>query len=273
MKVSSNTLRKCLREATDAGAKVLVRKSACRRVTALNGDSSLVLAADILAENAIIRVIRKYFPHHGIQSEEAGTIHPNLEARWIVDPLDGTVNYAMGRPNFSVSIAFERNGTVAMGAVLCPATRQYYFAEKGCGAYCNGRALRVTRPIPLSDSLIVCDWGQEGPFTVEGLQYLARLTQRVCRGVNISFNPSFDLCHVAEGKVDIFLSNGTQIEDHAAASLIVTEAGGIVEGWMGKDWSHTQRGIIGGSSARIISELRERLRITPGIARKQQTTL
>src|SRR6185436_14998596 len=138
-------LKTTLINAVKAGAAELSRffnKSFV--VSNKEGINNLVTEADHASEKAIIDTIKEHFPDHFIMSEEAGEIVMDSEYKWIIDPIDGTVNYAHGIPICCVSIGLEHNGTMLMGAVLNPFLKEYYFAERGKGATLNGESIHVS---------------------------------------------------------------------------------------------------------------------------------
>src|SRR5262249_43507862 len=132
-------LKQTLFNAIEAGGIVLKHyfKSKNLQVSNKEGINNLVTEADHAAEKAIIDTIKATFPDHYILSEEAGELVMDSEYKWIIDPIDGTVNYAHGIPICCVSIALEQQGQMIMGAIFNPFMKEFYFAEKGCGASLN----------------------------------------------------------------------------------------------------------------------------------------
>ncbi len=224
------------------------------------GVRDVVTDADIKSEELIINRIRKEFPSHSIWTEERDEIVEDSNYWWIIDPLDGTRNYSAGIPYFSTSVALKYKDDVVLGVVYNPCTKELYFAEKGEGAFLNGGKLSVSPLAPIKDSIILCDWDTHTDKKVEqGLNYLKRLIFNA-RVVLVNFSPALDLCGVAQGLVTAFISNGTLYEDHAAGSLIVHEAGGIISNYSSKNWNVKKTGIIATSSEQMAEKIDELLR-------------
>ncbi len=165
------------------------------------GEADLVTEADEEAERRIEEILRETFPNHGMLTEESGELEGEGDARWIVDPLDGTTNYAHGLPLFCVSIALERSGEVVLGVVHDPIREETYAAERGGGAELNGRPLRVSdtgEPIrALVGSGLPYD-REQLPAALELFGRLAALTQGTRRLGSVALA----LCYVAAGRLD-----------------------------------------------------------------------
>ena len=144
--LSSRMLHTILREAAEAGAAEILRFfQGSFEVSNKEGVNNLVTEADHASEKAILSVIKKAFPDHQILAEESGAIPQASEYKWIIDPIDGTVNFAQGIPLNCVSIAVERNGSIILGAVYNPHLREFFFAEKGKGATLNDKPVQVSK--------------------------------------------------------------------------------------------------------------------------------
>ncbi len=192
------------------------------------GDIDLVTEADTASEKAIIETILNDFPDHGILAEESGSTRADSPYQWIVDPLDGTTNYAHGLDQFSVSIAFSRNGRIVMGLVLVPANGDFYLAEEGQGARLNGAPIQVSKSGTVHESLLVTGFPYNFKEIMEML--IARFTRCLSRsqGVRRFGSAAIDLCLVASGRFDGFWEQNLKPWDTAAGLLIVKEAGGRV---------------------------------------------
>ena len=139
-------LKEVLIEATQAGAAELVRYfNQSFEISFKEGKNNLVTTADHASEKAIIAVIKKYFPEHYILTEESGDLASLSNYKWVIDPIDGTINFAHGIPLNCVSIGIEKDGNLIMGAVYNPHMNEFYFAEKGQGAFLNDQKISVSK--------------------------------------------------------------------------------------------------------------------------------
>jgi myo-inositol-1(or 4)-monophosphatase len=188
----------------------------------------LVTEVDHQSEKLVLGEIQRQFPQHQIISEEAGLLPGRQADQWFVDPLDGTVNYAHGIPFFSVSIAYAREGVVSLGVVYEPMRDELFSAERGRGARCNGRLLKVSTVTDLQRSLLVTGfpyntWSSERN-NLGNFSRFARLTQ----GVRRLGSAALDLCYVAAGRFDGYWELVLNPWDLAAGGLIAAEAGALV---------------------------------------------
>jgi myo-inositol-1(or 4)-monophosphatase len=205
-----------------------------KRKIGFKGAINLVTEMDILAEKIIISEIQKHFPEHNILAEEEPTREKDSTLRWIIDPLDGTTNYAHGFPVFCVSIALAKNEYPILGVVFDPTRDELFLAEKGKGASLNGRKIKVSAQTDLSRSLLATgfpyDLRESSINNFDHFQNFALRAQAVRR----AGSAALDLCYVAAGRFDGFWEMKLAPWDVAAGSLIVAEAGGIVSNFQGK---------------------------------------
>ncbi|MCX5837407.1 MAG: inositol monophosphatase family protein [Deltaproteobacteria bacterium] len=216
-------------EATAREAGALLRERIDDRHTVrYKGEINLVTEADHLSEALIVDRIRGSFPDHGILAEESPETSNGSGFRWIIDPLDGTTNYAHGYPVFCVSIALEAAGKIRLGAVYNPMLDELFTAEKGAGAFLNGRRLKVSRTAELSRSLLATgfpyDLREDQNNNINYFGAMALNTQAVRR----SGSAALDLACVAAGRFDGFWQLKLMPWDMAAGWLLVEEAGGVV---------------------------------------------
>lgn len=215
--------------ARDAG-HVLVQKLGSAKITT-KGDINLVTEADIAAENLIIERIRSHYPQHGILAEESGEavmlVGKRSEWKWIIDPLDGTTNYAHGYPCFCVSIALERAGELEIGVVFDPMRDEMFAAERGRGATLNDRKIRVSSVDQLSQSMLCTGF----PYNVRERPDFARdftnFTMNA-QAVRRDGSAALDLAYVACGRFDGFWEDGLSPWDIAAGALLIFEARGRI---------------------------------------------
>jgi myo-inositol-1(or 4)-monophosphatase len=191
------------------------------------GRNDLVSEVDRGAEQRIIDIISKAYPGHAILAEESGAT-PGDDCEWIIDPLDGTMNFLHGLPHFAVSIAVRQKGVVEQGVIFDPIRQEMFSASKGGGAQVEGRRMRVNVRRELRTSLL----SNGLPFReISRLdQHMAALTTLTpkCAGLRRTGSAALDLAYVAAGRLDGFWEWGLQPWDSAAGTLMVREAGGIV---------------------------------------------
>ncbi len=192
------------------------------------GPLDLVTEADTESEKAIIRTIRSRFPDHEILAEESGLSKGSASCTWIIDPLDGTTNFAHGVPLFSISIAFAHEGEIKAGFVLNPESGELFSAVKGRGAELNGRKIRVTDTSEVSDSLLVTGFPYNFKEILEPLMTRFTNCLSASRGVRRLGSAALDLCFVACGRFDAFWEQNLKPWDTAAGFLIAEEAGARV---------------------------------------------
>lgn len=208
------------------------------------GDIDLVTEADISAEEKILEILRGSFPKDTILSEEKGMEGTSPNRTWLVDPLDGTTNFAHGFPFFAVSIALEVAGKGVLGVVFNPYTKEYFQAIDGEGAFLNGTPLRVSRIHDMGDALLATGFPytirqDPGPI-VDDLKKMVVIAQ----GVRRPGSAAIDLCYLAAGIVDGFWERGLKPWDTAAGAVIVKEAGGIITDFEGRPYSPYADSII-----------------------------
>ena len=215
--------------ARDAG-NLLVQRLGAAQITN-KGDIDLVTEADIAAEELIIDRIRSHYPLHRILAEESGeTIQEGSsrsEWKWIIDPLDGTTNYAHGYPCFCVSIGVERAGALEIGVVYDPMRGEMFAAERGRGATLNERRIRVSNVEELNRAMVCTGF----PYDVRTRPDFARDFTNFtlhAQAVRRDGSAALDLAYVACGRFDGFWEDGLNTWDIAAGALLVSEAGGRI---------------------------------------------
>jgi myo-inositol-1(or 4)-monophosphatase len=248
-------LKTTLLKATEAGAKELQRFfNGEFKISNKEGMNNLVTEADHAAEKAIIEVIKKDFPNHFILSEEAGEIIMDSEYKWIIDPIDGTVNFANGIPICCVSIGLEQSGKMILGAVYNPLMNEFYFAEKGGGAMLNNKKIFVSDKTEVVKSCLVTGFPYTYLDAPNGpLQVFERFIRK---GIPVRRlgSAAIDLCWVAAGRFDGFYEHKLQAWDSAAGFLMVEEAGGKVTDFEGNYYSPYQPHLVA-TNGKIHNEL------------------
>jgi myo-inositol-1(or 4)-monophosphatase len=214
--------------ALQAGAFLRSRFGARHRVSYKGSPTNLVTEMDRGAEAIILDAIRGRFPEHGILAEESGARDGTVPHRWIVDPLDGTTNYAHGLPFYCVSIALEVDGALAVGVLFDPNRDECFVAERGRGATLNGEALRVSATAVLGESLLGTSYPNDlRTAPRNNLAEHAALIQR-CRSVRTLGSAALGLAAVAAGRLDGYWEQRLGPWDVAAGALLIQEAGGTV---------------------------------------------
>ena len=207
------------------------------------GTVDIVTEADERAEAVIREILLGAFPSYGMLAEEGGGLAGEADARWIVDPLDGTTNYAHGLPIFCVSIALEKAGEVVLGVVHDPAREETFIAERGNGATLNGEPIRVSDTGELIGALIATGFPHDRTEMPEALDLFGRFAV-LSRGMRRLGSTALDLCYVASGRLDGYYERGIWAWDIAAGSLILEEAGGKVTNYRGGKLDLDNREIV-----------------------------
>jgi myo-inositol-1(or 4)-monophosphatase len=196
------------------------------------GEIDLVTALDRQAETLVVERIRAAFPDHAILAEEGSGGGTDVAHRWLVDPLDGTTNYAHAYPCFAVSIAYERAGQVVVGVVYDPLRDELFAAQAGRGASLNGQPLRVATTPRLLESLLITGFPYDRARFPAALRLWNALIERA-QALRRDGAAALDLCYVAAGRADGFWERPLQPWDMAAGALLVREAGGRVTSFRG----------------------------------------
>ncbi len=202
------------------------------------GDIDLVTEADLASEKHIIDRVKTHYPQHSILAEESGeaVLIGDSKWKWIIDPLDGTTNYAHGYPCFCVTLAVEHKGEIVIGVSYDPTRDEMFSAEKGNGASLNNKSISVSEANKLSDSLLVTGF----PYDVSKRDNFAgNFTNMLLksRAVRRDGSAAIDLAYVACGRFDGFWEEGLNPWDMAAGVLLVEEAGGKISYYDGSKFS------------------------------------
>ena len=224
-----NQLKEVLLSATKEAGEIILRYfEGTFKIEHKEGINNLVTEVDKLAEDKIIKVIRATFPAHSIISEEVGELIKPSEYQWIIDPIDGTVNFAHGIPICCVSIGLLHNDELIMGAVYNPMMNELFFAEKGKGATLNDRPIKVSTKENFETAFLVTGFPYNWP---DGPEHPIKVFEKlILEGLPIRRlgSAAIDLCWVACGRFDGFWEYNLQAWDVAAGYLLVQEAGGKI---------------------------------------------
>lgn len=213
-------------------------------ISTKEGKQNLVTECDLKSEKIILSFIRKKFPTHGFLAEEQGKENLSAEILWVIDPLDGTVNFSKDVPHFAISIAACQGTDILLGVILNPLTQELFVAEKGKGAFCNNKPLKVSQVNSLDHALLASGFPynvDENPMQcIEVFNYFLRQGSPIRR-----FGAaSLDLAYVAAGRFDAYFETGLSPWDVAAGILLIKEAGGSISTWNGKEHPLLERSDI-----------------------------
>ena len=255
-----------VRAAREAG-KIINRASLDLDLLRVSEKSAndFVTEVDRASEQAIIEILLKAYPQHGILGEETGSTHgrADSEYQWIIDPLDGTTNFIHGLPVYAVSIALAHNGVVQHGVVYDPSRDELFTASRGGGAFLDNRRLRVSRRTRIEDSLIGTGFPfRRGDDLDTYLEMFKKISLR-CVGLRRPGAAALDLAYVAAGRYDGFFEVGLKPWDVAAGSLLVTEAGGMVGNFTGEA-DFLQRGEVIAANPRVYAQMVSLLKVYAG---------
>lgn len=200
------------------------------------GYRNIVTAADFAAEALILTRLRAAFPDHAITSEEAGADSADAPARWLVDPLDGTTNFAHNNPNFCVSIAAVQGGIPVVGVIYDPLHDFLFTAAHGSGAAFNGEPMRTSKVTALADATFAADWPREPEPRLE-LWTRAGQLMAEARTLRVLGAAALNMAYVAAGWFDLYLARTLAPWDMAAGVLIAQEAGAVASTLDGAPWT------------------------------------
>jgi len=238
-------LNVAIEAAREAGKFLKLSVGKVRSVEVKQGEErNLVSEIDRGAEERIIAIIKRHYPTHAILAEESGGSRAPAEFRWIIDPLDGTTNFLHGVPIFCVSIGIERKGEVVGGVVYDPNLDEMFTAEKGSGAFVNGKRLKVSTSGSLAESLLVTGF----PYDItanpnNAVEHFVHFLM-AAQGIRRLGSAAMDLSYVAAGRFDGFWEVSLNPWDMAAGALFVQEAGGRMSDMRGQPLSIYQKTVL-----------------------------
>ncbi len=211
-----------------AGKLLLENFGKTPKIKVKEADGSIVTETDIRSEKLILDILDKHPEQFNIISEECGFNQAGSEYTWVIDPIDGTSNFAAGLPWFGVIMALMKDQTPVLGGMYLPLEKTLYFAEMGMGAWKNGKPIRVSNARQLNDTLLAYsfDHSQDPGKTASEMKLLGKIAANV-RNIRAT-NSLVDFCYVADGRLGAVINQTTKIWDIAGPSLIIREAGGSV---------------------------------------------
>lgn len=213
------------------GAAQLVRhgRNAHVEIAAKSTATDLVTQVDRASERWLVERLAAQRPEDGVLGEEGGERAGRSGVRWLLDPIDGTVNFVLGLPQYAVSVAAERDGTVLAGAVCNPATGELFHARRGGGAYLDDAKLPGPRAVSLDRAVVGTGFGYDARLRARQVAVLTALLPRVA-DVRRLGSAALDLCYLAAGRLDAYFEAGLHPWDHGAGGLIAQEAGCVISG-------------------------------------------
>lgn len=207
------------------------------------GKHDILAQADLKCEEAIIKEIRGSFPDHSILSEECGEEKKDSEFLWVIDPVDGTINFASGLDEYCVSIALLKDEEIILGVIYLPSLDKLYLAQKDMGATLNGKQLSVSKESDALKMLVAADMSSKESYRKEIFEIMKKISPYV-RHIRILGSSAVHLAYLSQGRFDFYFMNKLNFWDYAAGILIVKEAGGIVTDFKGDKITRSSKNII-----------------------------
>lgn len=210
-------------------------------VTKTNDNNQILTKTDLEISSLLIDLIKQNFPEHNIIDEEAGTIDKGSVFTWVIDPIDGTSNFANKSPLYGIMLGLLKNSIPVAGGISLPYFSEIYVAEKGYGAYCNAEKIHVTKEKDLKNTLLA--------YGIDSNQENSDLTKKECELLseiilNIrnlrSSNSAFDAVMVAKGGYGACINRNSKVWDNVAQHIIIEEAGGIYTDFFGQDIDYSK---------------------------------
>lgn len=240
----NDELKRVALKAVKEGGAILVKYFGKIKSIDYKGEINLVTEADQRSEEVILSIIKDSYPNHRILAEETGESGNSSSFKWIIDPLDGTTNYAHGYPCFCVSLAIEYEEEVLYGAVYDPVKDELFTAEKGKGAFINGKAIKTSSTKQLDQSLLCTGFPYDVRDDMDSNILNFRTFLMKAQAVRRDGSAALDLCHTAAGRFDGFWEQKLFPWDVAAGGLLVTEAGGKLTNFTGGNFSIYDKEIV-----------------------------
>jgi len=237
-------LKRVALKAVKEGGAILMKYFGKIKSIDYKGEINLVTEADQRSEEVILSIIKDSYPNHRILAEETGESGNFSSFKWIIDPLDGTTNYAHGYPCFCVSLAIEYEEEVLYGAVYDPVKDELFTAEKGKGAFINGKAIKTSSTKQLDQSLLCTGFPYDVRDDMDSNILNFRTFLMKAQAVRRDGSAALDLCHTAAGRFDGFWEQKLFPWDVAAGGLLVTEAGGKLTNFTGGNFSIYDKEIV-----------------------------
>ncbi len=253
----SQLMEVAIEAACEAG-KILADYYGREKKIEFKGEIDLVTEVDKKSEKTIVEILRRHFPDHSILAEEGSNRSEGSEYKWVIDPLDGTTNYAHDYPFFCVSIGLEKSGEIVGGVVYHPIWDELFVAEKGSGAFLNGRKIKVSKVDNLRRALITTGFPYDlNKIPLQAFEYFKNFIN-TSQAVRRDGSAALDMCYLAMGKTDGFWEETLKPWDTAAGLIMITEAGGRVSNFHAENYSIYEKQILA-SNGLIHEQMRPNL--------------
>lgn len=236
-----------MRIAKEAGLEISKIQKTGNFQTKDKGIKDVLTIADTTSEKMIMEGIMKIFPNDDIIAEESGeNLNKNSEYTWVIDPLDGTMNFSRGIPTYGVSVGYMKNGKPEGGAIYIPVTDELYVCEREKGAFCNDQKIHVSETSLLEKSLTTLGFNNRYPEMVDYFSDIHKITMKNMANAEKLFCTVISFCYVASGKTEAHMELYCYLWDICVGSLLVEEAGGRVSGINGEklDFSKIDKQVI-----------------------------
>lgn len=240
-------MRKIAIEAALKAGKLLLKLSKSDISYKMKNPLDILTEADLKSEQIIISTIKKKYPDHSFFAEESGESNLGSEYLWIIDPLDGTINYANGLEEYCISIALEKSGKLQLGVVYQPVMDRLFVAEKGKGAFLNEQSIKVSSKNKLIDSIVATDNTSKTKVRKKIISTLGDISDRV-RQFRIMGSAALHLSRTSTGQIDLYFKPNFNYWDVAAGILLVQEAGGKVTDYSGRKVIRSSKSIVASNS-------------------------
>lgn len=193
----------------------------------------ILAKADLEVENFLLSSLYEAFPTHSILSEEKGDDGKTGEYKWILDPVDGTINFSQGLPDFCISMALMQQDKVVFGIIYQPLLKDLYLAELGKGSSLNGQPIQMKKKAHLIELVGATESASKPDFRLRNLQTLTALSGKI-KSFRVSGSAALNLARVAAGKLDFYFNHRLNLWDVAAGNILITEAGGVMTDFAGQ---------------------------------------
>jgi fructose-1,6-bisphosphatase/inositol monophosphatase family enzyme len=230
------------------GGRVLMEHLDRVKSVSFKGRGNIVTDVDVLVEGEILAILRREFPDMGILAEESAGVRADAGYVWIVDPLDGTRNYASGIPFFSVVVGLALDGEVLVGVNYDPVRDEMFEAERGAGAFLNGQPIRVSERPAIEDSILGMDLSYNNEGAVNGLDVIRSIWPDM-QTARIMGSAALGISYAAAGRTDLYFHHQLEPWDQVAGMLLVEEAGGVITDRTGARAGLYSDGLIASSTA------------------------
>ncbi len=234
-----------IKAAKEAGKVMMKYSGRDKGISFKTSSRDMVTKADVESNDKIISIIKKEFPDHGILSEETKPKENILKSEnlWIIDPIDGTTNFSYNLPHFCISIGFQKKNELILGVVFDPMKKELFYAEKGHGAFLNGRKIKTSNESKISRCLFGTDSHSNLDVRKKAFDVMKNAALKV-RDIRHPGSAALDMCYVACARLDACWLGRPNAWDVAAGAVIVREAGGIATNIKGDEWTIKHSNIV-----------------------------